>query len=294
MCIPRRWMYSSEVCVTLSQRKQPSSASTCNNSPCRQRESGGASLSGGTHSHISRVFFFFFFGLFEKWNCIQSAASFYETLFFFSSSAGLEWSIRWWWREEQEQEQEQVGSLDVPELRVCVSPQWCLSKQAAGCIPLALLLLLLLLLGIVFPVQSPSVNSLALASCSRLNLHNPSLYNWANSRIKDSGAWICQYGEGRSELGGFECDSERRDRDRDKEIENWLIAWLALVVDRKRVPVWVVRSIASQLQSFWWSSINSCVDSHYTAVYITGGRRAVVAVELQYFFTSSWTCSSRS
>jgi hypothetical protein len=138
------------------------------------------------------------------------------------------------------------------------------------------------------------VNSLALASCSRMNLHNPSLYDWGNSRIKDSGAWIYQYGEGRSELGGFECDSERRDRDRDKEIENWLIAWLALVVDWKRVPVWVVRSIASQLQSFWWSSINSCVDSHYTAVYITGGRRAVVAVELQYFFTSSWTCSSRS
>jgi hypothetical protein len=272
------------------QRKQPSSASTCNNSPCRQRESGCQSFGRYPLSYLESFFFFFFF-LLEKWNCIQSAASFYESLFF-SSFAGLEWSIRWWWEEqEQEQEQEQVGSLDVPELRVCVLPQWCVSKQAVGCIPLALLLL-----GIVIPVQSPSVNSLALASCSRMNLHNPSLYDWANSRIKDSGAWICQYGEGRSELGGFECDSERRDRDRDKEIENWLIAGLALVVDwkRVRVRVWVVRSIASQLQSFWWSSINSCVDSHYTAVYITGGRRAVVAVEFQYFFTSSWTCSCRS
>ncbi|CAK9216168.1 unnamed protein product [Sphagnum troendelagicum] len=76
------------------QRKQPSSASTCNNSPCRQRESGCQSFGSGV------------------------------------------------------------------------------SKQAAGRIPLALLLL-----GIVIPVQSPSVNSLALASCSRMNLHNPSLYD---------------------------------------------------------------------------------------------------------------------
>ncbi len=78
MSIPRRWMYSSEVCVTLSSGSNQAPRVPATTAHV-DKGSRGASLSGGNHSHISRLFFFFWF---EKLNCIQSAVSSYEILFF--------------------------------------------------------------------------------------------------------------------------------------------------------------------------------------------------------------------
>ncbi len=60
MSIPRRWMYSSEVCVTLSSGSNQAPRSTCNNSPCQQRESRCQSFGRYPLSYLES---FFFFGL---------------------------------------------------------------------------------------------------------------------------------------------------------------------------------------------------------------------------------------
>ncbi len=78
MSIPRRWMYSSEVCVTLSSGSNQAPRVPATTAHVDKGESGCQSFGRYPLSYLES----FFFGLFEKSNCIRSAASFYETLFF--------------------------------------------------------------------------------------------------------------------------------------------------------------------------------------------------------------------